>query len=116
MRQSLLGSGSRVRLVLSTAPPAAARRIARTLVEGGTAACVNVLPGAWSTYRWKGKREEARESLLLVKTTARALSACVAALVAAHPYEVPEVLVGSPRQGLPAYLAWVEDSSRGAGG
>jgi periplasmic divalent cation tolerance protein len=84
-----------------------APRIARALVAGGFAACVNVLDGARSTYRWRGKVEEAREALLLVKTTRARLRACLARLVEVHPYEVPEALVLTPGQGLAAYVEWV---------
>ena len=89
-----------------------APRIATSLVAGGFAACVNVVPGVLSVYRWRGNLERARESLLVVKTTRSRLSACLARLVAVHPYEVPEALVLTPGTGLAAYLDWIVKMTR----
>lgn len=102
----------RVRLVLSSAPPALAPRLARRLVREGVAACVSVVPDVRSVYRWKGAVEEAREALLIIKTTATALPRCLAALTATHPYEVPEGLVLRPTEALAAYARWLEGSVR----
>jgi periplasmic divalent cation tolerance protein len=101
-----------VRIVLSSAPPRVAARLARALVAGGTAACVHVVPRGRSVYRWRGRVERAVESLLVVKTTTRALRACLAALRRGHPYEVPEALVVVPNAGLTAYVRWVLESAR----
>jgi len=89
-----------------------ARAIARALVEERLAACVNVLPGATSVYRWQGKVEESREVLLLIKSTtarARRLEARVKAL---HAYELPEVLTLKVAGGSAAYLRWLRENAR----
>ncbi|HEX7897061.1 MAG TPA: divalent-cation tolerance protein CutA [Planctomycetota bacterium] len=89
-----------------------ARRIARALVVERLAACVNVVPGVASIYRWKGKVEEAREALLLVKSTsarARRLEARVKAL---HTYEVPEVVTLKIDGGGADYLRWLRENAR----
>ena len=89
-----------------------ARGIARALVGERLAACVNVVPGVASIYRWKGKVEEAREALLLVKSTsarARRLEARVKAL---HSYDVPEVVTLKIAGGSADYLRWVRESAR----
>jgi periplasmic divalent cation tolerance protein len=100
---------------LCACPDAAvAARIARALVEERLSACVNVLPGIRSFYRWQGAMEEAGEALLLIKTTRAALPALQARLVALHPYELPELLVVEAAGGLPAYLAWIADNVAGA--
>jgi periplasmic divalent cation tolerance protein len=101
-----------VRVVLSTSSKMDAPKIATALVTGGFAACVNVLPGALSVYRWRGKLVRARESLLVIKTTSRRLSACLARLVEVHGHEVPEALVLTPGTGLAAYLDWVVKTTR----
>jgi periplasmic divalent cation tolerance protein len=95
------------RVVLVSAPPGRARRLARALVERRAAACVQVIPGARSVYRWKGRVEEAPESILLVKTTAARLPALLAAVRDLHPYEVPEALALPVAAGLPGYLRWL---------
>lgn len=101
-----------VRIVLSTAPPRVAARLARRLVDAGAAVCVNLVPGVRSVYRWRGDVASDRETLLVVKTRAASVRRCLAALAAAHPYEVPEGLVLRPDAGLAAYLAWVDTEGR----
>jgi periplasmic divalent cation tolerance protein len=101
------------RIVLSTAPDReVAERIARALVERGLAACVNVVPGLKSVYRWKGAVEEADEILLLAKTTAERLGDLERALRELHPYEVPECIALEPEGVEKTYLAWWLDSTR----
>ena len=98
-------------LCLTTCPDAdTAQRIASALVDERLAACVNVLPGVQSTYRWQGKVEHAGEVLLLIKTTRVRLPAVQERLVALHPYELPEVLAVEAG-GLPTYLQWIARES-----
>ena len=104
--------GGDARLVLVTAPPGEAHELARALVERGLAACVNVIPGLRSVYRWEGAVRDDPESLLVVKTVQPRLAALVAALAELHPYEVPELLVLPPEAGSTAYLAWLSAESR----
>lgn len=100
-------------VVLTTAPSeAVARRLARTLVAERRAACVTVLPGARSVYRWRGRIERASERLLLIKTTVPRRRALVARLKALHPYTLPEIL-WFPAGGSPDYLAWLRGALRG---
>jgi periplasmic divalent cation tolerance protein len=91
-----------------------AERIARSLVEKGVAACVNVVPGVVSFYRWKGKLERDAEMLLVIKTTGERFEALKAALLAEHPYEVPELIALPVAAGHERYLEWLADSVRGA--
>lgn len=84
--------------------------LATTLVDAGLAACVAVLPGVRSTYRWQGRREQAEEYLLQAKTTAAAYPALEAALRRRHPYELPEIVAVPIVQGLAGYLAWIDDN------
>jgi periplasmic divalent cation tolerance protein len=101
-------------VVLSTVGGAEeAERMARALVERGLAACVNLVPGVRSIYRWKGRVETEDEHLLVIKTRAERLPALKEALVALHPYEVPEALALPVEDGLAPYLAWLDDAVRG---
>ncbi len=102
------------RIVLITAPAEAAGRIARALVEGGLAACVNIVPGLTSVYRWKGKVEESSEVLLVAKTTEGMVGRLLESVRRLHPYEVPEVVSIPIAEGLPEYLKWVSESTSGA--
>ena len=98
-------------VVISTASSAdEARRIAETLVERRLAACVNVLPGLRSTYRWKDAVERADEWLLIVKTRRERFDDVAAAIREVHSYEVPEVVMLDVAGGDPRYLAWIDAS------
>lgn len=95
-------------IVLTTCPDAAcAERIARTLVEEGLVACVNILPPMRSIYRWKGKIEHATEQLLVIKSAAARFPAIRDRLRSLHPYELPEIIAVPIVDGLPEYLAWL---------
>lgn len=100
-------------LALSTAPDgAAAERLARALVRERLAACVNLVRGVRSVYRWQGRIEEDGETLLLMKTTAAGLGALRRRLLVLHPYDTPEFLAFEVGEGSPEYLRWVADSVR----
>jgi periplasmic divalent cation tolerance protein len=90
-----------------------ADRIARALVEERVAACVNVVSGVRSFYRWKWTVENDEELLLVIKTRRDRLDALRAALVSRHPYEVPELVVMDVVAGHPPYLSWIDESLRG---
>ncbi len=89
-----------------------AERIAAEAVGRGLAACVNILPGVKSVYRWKGRVERDEERLLVIKTRADRFEALRDAIVALHPYEVPEVVALPIEGGHEPYLAWLDDSVR----
>ena len=98
-----------------TCPDAAtADRIADALIGERLAACVNILPGIRSVYRWHGQVEHADEALLMIKTAADRLDALTARVTALHPAELPELIAVEVVGGLPAYLSWVADQTRGA--
>ena len=101
---------SDVRTVLVTAPDAdAAESMAGAVVAERLAACVNMVPGVVSIYRWKGEIHRDEEVLLVLKTTVARVEALRSRIVALHPYEVPEVLVLPVEQGHQPYLEWVRD-------
>ncbi len=87
-----------------------AERIARALVERRLAACVNVVGGVVSIYRWRGAVERDGEWLLVIKTSSERLEALRAGLSGLHPYELPELLVLPVSSGHPPYLAWLTES------
>jgi periplasmic divalent cation tolerance protein len=94
-------------MVFITCPPDAATRLARALVEARLAACVNIVAGVYSVYRWEGALEEGGESLLVVKTTTARYPALEAAVRQQHPYELPEIVAVELACGLPDYLQWL---------
>ncbi|BBE41981.1 divalent-cation tolerance protein CutA [Conexivisphaera calida] len=104
------GSESGYRIVMVTAPAESAGQMARALVKRGLAACVNVVPGLKSIYRWRGNVEESSEVLLIAKTTSGAVGRLIEAVRELHPYEVPEIVSIEIAEGLPEYLRWISES------
>jgi periplasmic divalent cation tolerance protein len=97
-----------VQVAFITAPdPETAAGIARALVEERLAACVNLVPGVRSIYRFEGKIHDEGETLMIVKTRADRAAALAARVRALHPYEVPEVLCLAAAGGSAPYLSWV---------
>jgi periplasmic divalent cation tolerance protein len=100
-------------LVLSTVGKREdAERIADALVGERLAACVNVVPGLLSVYRWKGAVQREDELLLLIKTRAERVEEMGARLRALHPYELPEMIVLPIAGGHGPYLDWIADGVR----
>ena len=89
-----------------------AAALARTLVEQRLAACVNIVAEVRSIYRWNDGVDDEREQLLLIKTTEERVDALREALLARHPYEVPEFIVLSA-EAHGAYGAWLVQSVSG---
>ena len=98
----------RTLLVFTNLPDrAAAERLAEALVDKRVAACVNVLAPCRSVYRWQNELQRDEEHPVLIKTTEERYAALEAAIRAAHPYELPEIIAVPVERGLPAYLDWV---------
>lgn len=99
-------------ICFTTCPEAyTAERIATTLVEERLAACVNIVPGLRSVYRWEGRIEATAEVMLLIKTTPDHYPRLQERLRELHPYELPELLAVESTLGLPDYLRWVADET-----
>lgn len=95
-------------LVLTNMPDeASARTLAEALVTQKLAACINIMAPCHSVYSWQGKLEHADEIPLLIKTNRVQYSALEAAIIKAHPYELPEIITINVDGGLPRYLQWV---------
>jgi periplasmic divalent cation tolerance protein len=102
---------SDLRLVLTTCSSRdLADRLARVLVEQRLAACVNVLPGVSSTYRWLGKIEREDEVLVMIKTAQTQMAAIETTIRAQSGYELPELIAVDIKGGAADYLAWVTAS------
>jgi periplasmic divalent cation tolerance protein len=99
------------RIALTTAASEdEARKIAHQLVERRLAACVNIIPQVSSIYRWQEKVEEAREWLLVIKTTAAAFAQVREAITELHSYDLPECICLTIEDGSPNYLQWISES------
>ncbi len=104
---------SALQLILVSHPTVAAEDLARDLVEEGLAACVNILPGVRSIYRWEGKSCDEQEAMLFIKSAIDPIERLIEIISKRHPYECPEVIVVPVVTGLERYLRWVEETCTG---
>lgn len=86
-----------------------AEKLARHLIEQRLAACVNVISGVASYYRWKGEIEKETEICLVIKTARGLVDAIRLEMEKLHTYELPEMVVVPIVDGSPNYLAWLEN-------
>jgi periplasmic divalent cation tolerance protein len=101
-------------VVLVTAPSQqVAEELVTALVEERLAACGNIVPGVLSIYRWQDTVERASEVLVVFKTPASLVSRMMDRVQQLHPYDVPEAISLRAADALPAYAAWVADSTTG---
>ena len=87
------------------------RDVAETLIEDGAAACVNVLPGLTSFYRWQGETHADPELQLIIKTTDEAYPRAEQLIRDLHPYELPEIIAVPVVRGLSGYLHWMREQT-----
>lgn len=100
-------------LVLTNMPDLhGAQALARRLVELKLAACVNILPGVKSIYRWQGEIEEADEITVMIKTTQFRYAELELAIKENHPYQVPEIIALPVTEGLDTYLGWIAQETK----
>jgi periplasmic divalent cation tolerance protein len=96
-------------LILCTAPPDGAEKIAKALVQERLAACVNVSQ-VRSYFSWDGKLSDEPEELMIIKTQARMVDKIGARIKELHSYQVPEIIVVPIAGGDRCYLDWVSQS------
>ena len=102
---------SDARVVLTTCADApAAETLARTLVDERLAACVNLVPGVRSIYRWRAATEESDEILCIIKTTSAMTESVTKRIRELSAYEVPEAVVLNVEAGSAHYLEWIAAS------
>jgi periplasmic divalent cation tolerance protein len=97
-----------LQIVLCTAPDReTGERIAHSLVSEQLAACVNIVPGVASIYRWKGAVEQDEEVLMFIKTSQTLWPRLEARILALHPYELPEIIAVPIHTGQTDYTKWI---------
>jgi periplasmic divalent cation tolerance protein len=100
-------------LIYSTFPSTeSARTVGRELVERRLAACINVIPGMTSIYRWEGRIAEEAETVVIIKTVETRAEAAMALVKERHAYTNPALIVLPVLGGAPAYLAWLAGEAR----
>jgi periplasmic divalent cation tolerance protein len=105
----------KVVILVTSASKRECRKIAKHLVEGKLAACVNITQPVESIYRWEGKIADDHEYQLLIKTTRELFPAVKAAISKLHSYHTPEIICLPIIDGSRNYLQWVSDSVKPAG-
>ena len=105
-----------MRIVLCNCPPDEAEHLARRIIDGGLAACVNWIPIVRSMYMWEGERHTEEESTLICKVSQERVEDLVKALQTWHSYDVPEVLAlpVDLEHSNAAYVSWVRAASAGS--
>ncbi|MCT4656661.1 MAG: divalent-cation tolerance protein CutA [Cohaesibacter sp.] len=99
-------------MIYGTCPDeAVARQIGGSLVRLNLVACVNILPGMQSIYRWEGKVEEAQEVVFIAKAKKEHWPEISRRFARLHPYDEPALVVLDIKDGLPGYLDWIAQSS-----
>jgi len=86
-----------------------AKRAGKTLVEENLAACINIIPRIHSIYRWKDRVEEAKEAVLIAKTTKDKATDAVAEIKNLHNYEMAAILVVPVIGGLEEFITYVHN-------
>ncbi|MDH5631524.1 MAG: divalent-cation tolerance protein CutA [Gammaproteobacteria bacterium] len=100
-----------VHIVLTTCPNRdTAQTLAKTLVEQNLAACVNIIDGVRSVYKWNGGIQDDAELLLLIKSPVEHFPVLRDRLLELHPYELPEIVTVPVTDGLAGYLDWILNS------
>ena len=89
-----------------------ATSLSRILVENGLAACVNIIPGVRSIFKWDGQISEEQEFLLLAKTVMQGFDPLISMVKAHHSYKVPEIIALPIQLGSEEYLTWIRDSTK----
>jgi len=102
----------RIVVLITAGSEKEARKIAKLLIKEKNAACVNIVPEVDSLFRWKGKIDSARESLLLVKTRASLFPEIIRLVKEIHSYEVPEIIGLPIIGGSEEYLKWLDSACR----
>jgi periplasmic divalent cation tolerance protein len=101
--------GSEILVLSTTDSLELARRIAAALVEAREAACVNIVAGVVSIYRWQGEQCESQEWLMLIKSSVDRFEAVRARIRGMHSYQLPEVIALPIIAGDVHYLRWMAE-------
>ncbi len=108
----MMNEGEKHLLVLTTCPGTiTAKQIANEVVMEKLAACVQIIPGITSYFRWVRRVDTSEELLLLMKTTVERYPELEARIKVIHPYDVPELIALPITDGLEAYLSWIETNT-----
>ena len=95
-------------IYMTAGSKAEAEKIGNALVESYLAACVNVLDGMQSIYRWEGKIQQDSEVVLIAKTTEALVSQLIEKVKSLHSYDCPCIVSLPISDGYPPFLDWIQ--------
>ncbi|MEK7850734.1 MAG: divalent-cation tolerance protein CutA [Deltaproteobacteria bacterium] len=98
-------------VLITVSSPEEGEKIAKALLEKRVAACVNIIPGIRSIYRWQGKICDDRELLLMAKTTGVLFERVEKEVKSLHSYKVPEIIALPIIEGSDDYLSWIDENT-----
>ena len=99
-------------VLITVSSPEEGEKIAKALVEKRVAACVNIVPGLRSIYRWQGKICDDKEALMILKTKKALFKQIVARVEKLHSYDVPEIIAMPIIEGSSKYLSWLNKETK----
>ena len=106
--------GRRIVIFITCASDEEAHKISSRLISKKLAACANIIHGINSLFRWQGKVDSAKESLLIIKSRKDKISSIIREVKSLHSYEVPEIIALPIIGGSKDYLKWLDDSITGS--
>jgi len=98
-------------VLVTASSEAEAAQIGQAVVEGGVAACANIIPNVTSLFRWEGKLSKEKEVLILIKSRLDVFQDLAAVIKRLHSYQVPEIIALPIIEGSSEYLTWVIEST-----
>ena len=98
-------------LFITTPDKKEAERISKVLLDARLIACANIIRGVDSRFWWKGKKEKAKECLIIAKTRKALFNKLIKVVKKEHSYEVPEIIAMPIISGHKLYLDWVASST-----
>ncbi len=105
------GKTGHIVVFITVSSPEEGEKIGKALVEKRLAACVNIIPGLRSIYRWEGKICDDRELLLIAKTTEELFKELEQEVKSQHSYKVPEIIALQIVNGSEDYLSWIDENT-----
>ena len=97
-------------IFVTTSDKKEAKRIASAIIKNKLAACVNIIDGIESVFRWNGKLDNAKEAFLIVKSKKQNLNRVIKLVKSLHSYDVPEIIALPVVGGYKNYLRWIDES------
>lgn len=89
-----------------------ANNLSSLVVERKLAACATIVENVRSLFRWEGKVNSEKESLLILKTTAGRFVDLEKLVKKHHSYEVPEIIAFPIVMGSEDYLKWIRQETQ----